>query len=548
MAIRFWLVIIGVFIGYLGLLGRLYDLQLVRGGQFLARAQSQYRAALSLDAPRGLIYFTDKDGAHVPVALNEDYPLIFAVPKVIEDADEAAHMLARVVNIPVDELFKKFSNKDSLYVLLDKRADAEMVNAIQALNLAGVYVDFAPGRLYPNGAMAAHVLGFVSPDDDGREAHGRYGVEKQYDDVLRGIAGVVDGKNFSEPEAGNNIILTIDPTLQLEAERVLKDIIAEYRAPGGSVIVGDPNTGKILAMGSYPSFNPSTYGSSPLSNFPNPLLEMIYEPGSVLKVVTMAGAIDAGKITPDTIYFDHGKISMNGYTIKNFDYDVRGGHGEVSMTYVIEHSLNTGAVFAQQQLGNASFLSYLQRFGLGDKTGITLPGEVRGSLRPLEQRSVRDIAFATASYGQGIAVTPIELIQAVGAIANGGKLMKPFIDANKSPEIVRRVVSEDAAKQVTQMMISGIDRAGVAKISGYSLAGKTGTAFVPDFKNGGYTENVVNTYVGFGPASNPRFIILLKLNQPPDAPLAGYSVVPAFRNLAQFILNYYNIPPDRISE
>ena len=177
-----------------------------------------------------------------------------------------------------------------------------------------------------------------------------------------------------------------------------------------------------------------------------------------------------------------------------------------------------------------------------------MPGEIKGSVRPLLERGVRDIAFATASYGQGIAITPLGLLQAVGAIANGGNLMRPYLDASLSPKVVRRVVSAEAAQAATKMMVTAVDQAGVARIDGYAIAGKTGTAFVPDFKKGGYTEDVINTYVGFGPVKNPRFIILIKLDQPPDAPLAGFSVVPAFRNLAQFILNYYGIPPDRLPD
>jgi cell division protein FtsI/penicillin-binding protein 2 len=237
---------------------------------------------------------------------------------------------------------------------------------------------------------------------------------------------------------------------------------------------------------------------------------------------------------------------MDGRTIQNFDFATKGPHGKVSMTRVIEHSLNTGAVFVEKKVGNAAFLGYLKRFGVGDKTGITLPGEVKGNMQQLTKKDARDIAFATASYGQGIAVTPLELIQAIGAIANGGVLMRPYIDANLSPQAVRRVVREDAAEQLTGMMLSAVDAVGAANISGYTIAGKTGTAYVPDFKNGGYTENVINTYVGFGPVSNPRFIILLKLDQPSDAPLAASSVVPAFQGLAQYVLNYYGVLPDRL--
>ncbi len=547
MAFRFGTLVTIVLLGYAALMWRLYDLQLLRGGKFLARAQSQYRAAVSLEAPRGLIYFTDKGGSQFPVVLNKGFPVVFADPKAVEDSQEAAYLLAGVLGEDAAVLQTKLSKTQSSYVSLEKRVSDSTAAAVEALNLKGVYVDTTPGRVYPQGTMAAQVLGFVGPSDNEEGSQGKYGVEKSYDQLLSGISGKAKGDSFTAPEAGKDLALTLDPVIQLETERTLKELIANYRAQGGSVIVEEPTTGKILAMVSFPTFDPNEYGRFPLGTFLNPVVEKIYEPGSVLKVLTMAGAIDAGKITPDTTYVDPGKLTMNGKTIKNFDYDTNGSHGRVSMTYVITYSLNTGAVFAEQKLGNASFARYLQQFGLGEKTGITLPGELKGSLRPLLDPNARNIAFATASYGQGIAVTPLELIQAVGVIANKGVLMRPYLDANLNSQVVRRVVSEKAANAVMGMMIAAVDDTQIVHIHGYAIAGKTGTAYVPDFKNGGYTDNVINTYVGFGPASSPRFIILIKLDQPPDAPLARVSVAPAFQSLAQFVLNYYNIPPDRLS-
>ncbi|MBM3257350.1 MAG: penicillin-binding protein 2 [Candidatus Liptonbacteria bacterium] len=546
MAFRFGTLVVIVITGYAALIWRLYDLQLVRGEQFLARAESQYKAAVSLEAPRGVIYFTAKQGDRFPVALNKEFPSVYAVPKVVEDSKEAANMLAGILPLTVEELQVKLSKRQSSYELLGKKVSEKVAKEIEELKLKGIYTDTTLGRFYPQGSMAAHVLGFVGPAGKEEGDRGRYGVEEFYDQKLRGLAGEKKDAWFTTPEAGEEIVLTLDPVIQLETERILKDLVAQYRAQGGSIIVQEPKTGKILSMASFPTFDPNAYGVSPLENFLNPLVQKIYEPGSVLKVITMASAIDAGKITPETTYTDTGKLTLNKRTIKNFDYDTKGTHGKVSMTYVIAHSLNTGAVFAEQRLGNDAFLSYLKKFGLDQKTGISLPGELKGSLRPLLERGATDIAFATASYGQGIAVTPLELIQAVGAIANGGNLMRPYLDAGMKPEVVRRVISEEAAKATAKMMIAAVDRAEIAKINGYAIAGKTGTAFVPDFKKGGYTENVINTYVGFGPVSDPRFIILIKLDQPPDAPLAGFSVVPAFQNLAQFVLNYYGIAPDRL--
>jgi cell division protein FtsI (penicillin-binding protein 3) len=215
------------------------------------------------------------------------------------------------------------------------------------------------------------------------------------------------------------------------------------------------------------------------------------------------------------------------------------------MTNVIEHSINTGAVFAERRIGRDIFVKYVKDFGFGEKTGIDLPGEVAGNLGNLSPKAP-DINFATASYGQGVAVSPIEIVSAVSAIANGGLLMRPYLNANLQPTVIRRVISPETAKAVAGMMISAVDKAGAAGIKGYSIAGKTGTAFIPNFQGGGYTDKVIDSYVGFGPASSPKFIILIKLDGLDSSQLAALSVVPAFRELAQYILNYYDIPPDRL--
>lgn len=258
----------------------------------------------------------------------------------------------------------------------------------------------------------------------------------------------------------------------------------------------------------------------------------------------MAAGLDAGKITPDTTYFDTGVLKVSGREIKNWDLRA---HGKLTMTNVLEQSVNTGAAFAERQTGHVLFRSYLDKFGFSEKTGVDLPGELSGDIKRLKP-GAPEVAFATASFGQGVAITQLEMINAFSAIANGGRLMRPYINSAIKPMEIRRVISASSAKSVTNMMVSAVDKAGVGHIKGYSLAGKTGTAQVPDFKKGGYVPNeVIDTYIGFGPTTDPKFVILIKLDEPEGAPLAGATVVPAFRELAQFILNYYNLPPDRIN-
>jgi cell division protein FtsI/penicillin-binding protein 2 len=336
-------------------------------------------------------------------------------------------------------------------------------------------------------------------------------------------------------------VLTLDPNIQIEAERILVSAVERHAATGGSVIVQDPVTGKILAMASAPAFDPNAYQESPIDTFLNPAVQEIYEPGSVFKVITMAAGIDAGKITPHTTFYDEGVLTVSGRKIQNWD---RQAHGLVTMTTVIEKSLNTGAAFVERQTGHAMFREYLRKFGFDEKTGIDLPGELAGDLRRLSPNAPA-VAYATASFGQGVAVTALQMVNAISAIANGGLLMHPYVLAELGPREVRRVISPDTAQAVTRMMVSAVDRAEVAKIEGFAFAGKTGTAQVPDFERGGYSDEVIHTYVGFGPATHPRFVVLIKLDKPAGAPLAGTTVVPAFRDLAQFLVNYYHIAPDR---
>jgi cell division protein FtsI/penicillin-binding protein 2 len=339
--------------------------------------------------------------------------------------------------------------------------------------------------------------------------------------------------------------LTIDPNIQIEAEKVLDDLVRTNHATGGSVIVEDPTTGKILAMGGDPDFDPNNYSASHIANFLNTNVQSVYEPGSIMKVLTMAAGIDSGKITPNTTYDDKGYINVNGAHLTNYNLTTHGPYGpNTTMTQVIEGSINTGAIFAENQTGNDVYLSYLKKFGLDQKTGIDLPGEVAGNLGQLTPKSPQ-INWDTAAYGQGVAVSPIELVSAVSAIANGGVLMRPYLNAALAPKEIRRVITPRAAAQVSAMMVDAVDLAQIASINGYSMAGKTGSAFIPNPKGGGYLDKLTDSYIGFGPTSKPRFVAFIRLNTIPVTSLAAETVVPAFKELSQYLINYFNIPPDR---
>ncbi len=546
MAPRFW-ILMGIVVGaYCYLVGHLFQVQLVNGEYYLARAESQYGGGGDAIAERGVISFTDKKGDALPAVTNKMFPLIYAVPKVIEDPKDSARRLAPLLGVSVDELVKKFSKKGDAYELLVRKAPPQVTDAVQSLEIKGIYVTSVPERFYPFGGLASQVIGYVGPKSEGEGMAGRYGLEEFYDAVLSGAGSSTAAGQQKKSPSGKNLALTLDLNLQAESERALEGLIQKYEAKGGTVIIEEPSTGKILAMGSAPHFDPNKYGESDIASFLNPATQQIYEPGSIFKVITMASGIDAGKFTPETTYVDTGGLTINGRHIQNYDLKEKGPYGKITMTNVIEHSVNTGAVFAERLIGRELFRSYLEKFGIAERTGIGLPGEVKSDIRQLNPKA-RDIAYATASYGQGVAVTPLGLLTAISAIANHGIMMRPYVNAALAPQEIRRVIEEDAARKVTEMMVSAVDKAEVAKVSGYAVAGKTGTAFIPDFKKGGYTDHVVNTYVGFAPAYEPRFIILMKLVDPRGAPVAGLSVVPAFRELAQFVLNYYDVPPDRIS-
>ena len=535
-------ILIGAFALAYALLGyRFYDVQVSQGDFYGAQASTINIISGNLIPTRGSVYFTDKDGGQIPAALNKEHPVAYVVPNEITDPAGVADFLSKIVeDKDYDEILSIVSKEDDPYEPLIDRPTDEQASTIENSGFEGVYVGTGLDRFYPFGDKGSHLLGFASTNDS--FWLGQYGVENYYNQLLGGVPGEAKGDRLKQPKHGQDLYLTIDANIQTQAENILENLILDYRGVGGTVIVAEPNTGKILAMASYPNFNPNSYSEFDIGTFLNPAVESVYEPGSIFKVVTMSSALDAGAVTPETTYYDSGELTLNGHTIRNWDLK---SHGTVTMTNVIEKSLNTGAAFAESQLGHDNFYEYLQKFGFKDKTELDLPGEVTGSLLPLEQ-DVRDINFATASFGQGISVTPIRLITAISAIANGGELMRPYINSANRPQKVRRVISEKASDEIVEIMVSAVDKAFVARIEGYSVAGKTGTAQVPGVSGGKYTDEVINTYVGFAPAYDPKLIVLIRLDKPYGAPLAGLTVVPAFREMAEFVINYYNIPPDRI--
>lgn len=543
-SLRSYTVFSGITVAYIVLGLQLYDLQIAKGSFYSLRAATQYRLAGFMEPHRGLITITDKNGDSFPIAGNQPHQVVIAVPREIKDIDAAVENLSPILGMEADTVRAILGKKGSYQVLL-KDPTPEQAAQIAEADIAGIRMDEQEKRLYGLGSLASHVVGFVAPSGDDAAVVGRYGIEKQFEKNLAGTAGSLENGTVTDATQGTDIALTLDRQIQTEAEKTLKNLITEKNAEGGTIIVQEPATGKIIAMASAPDFNPATYSDYSLKNLTNPAVQARYEPGSVFKVITAAIGLETKAFTPETTYYDTGALKFDdGKVIRNWDLKA---HGTVTMTNVIEESLNTGAAFMQTKIGNAPFYKYLTAFGFADPTGVELPGEVGGNLKNIKTHKA-DIDFAAASFGQGVAVTPLQMIAAVGAIANRGPLMKPYITLGAEPITVRTVLTKEAADQTTAMMISAVDKARVAHIQNFTVAGKTGTAQAVDLVHGGYTKDVINTYTGFFPASKPKIIILIKLDKPAGAPLAGTTVVPAFRKLAEFIINYYGIPPDNLQE
>lgn len=535
---------------YFLLIFQLYDLQFKKNAFYVAKAESQQVASGVLQPNRGTVYIIDKNGNKIPAILNKEFNLIYAVPKEVIDPSVSALNISKVLNISQPETEAKFNKTKDEYEVLKFKATDEEVSAVQSLNMRGIYIKKQIGRYYPLGTLASQVLGYVSPANEEEQKdseyseQGRYGVEKQFNDELMGSTGKIKGDRVVSALDGKDITLTLDRNIEAQGEEIIKGLVEKWGAESGTIMVEEPKTGKILAMGSYPTFDPNDYQNAEMKNFINPAVQSIFEPGSVMKPITMSAGIDAGKITPETEYNDTGSVTLNHSTIRNWDHKA---YGRTTITGVIEHSLNVGTAFAVKTMGKDIFKDYFfGKYLFKDKTGINLPGERGGNVASIEEG--QDIAFATAGYGQGIAITPIKMMTAISAIANHGMMMKPLIRDDEQPQELGRVVSEDTANKVTKMMVSAVIVNKIGAVQNYQVAGKTGTAYVPRFGGKGYGDDVINSYEGYAPAYDPRFLVFIKLERPKGAPLAGQTVVPAFRDFTQFILNYYNIAPDAPKE
>lgn len=538
-----------------GIIIRLFDLQILKHKFYQAQALGQQTVFEEVEGARGRIFSKD---AQKSLAVNSDSWTLYVNPQEIDNKEEVASALSEIIKTSNSQVLTKIEKENSSYAVVKNKLTEEEVNSIELLELEGVYLDRLPGRYYPQENVLAPVVGFVGGDQTGQ-----YGLEGYYDEILRGEKSFKEEPRtlvLFDPQKlelssldGSDLYLTIDYNIQFEAESLLEEAKEKFDIDSGQIIVLEPSTGQVVAMADFPSFDPNQYSKEKdLDIFQNNTTQKIFEPGSVLKPITIAVALNEGKITPDTTYTDEGYVKVGIATIYNFDKTKK--YGVQTITQVLEKSLNTGAVFVSRLIEPGVFMEYLDKFGFSEKTGIDLQGEVYSRNENL--RKGQEINFATASFGQGIEMTPLQLARAFCIIANGGKPVKPYIvgkiissqreELVTSPKIGREILNQQTISQLTTMLISTVEN-GVAKkagVPGYYIAGKTGTAQVAyEDKRGYYPDKTVHSFVGFAPALNPRFVILVKLDNP-KGKSSGETAAPTFSELAQYILNYWQIPPD----
>lgn len=586
------------------LIARLIDLQIIRTGYFTAIATSQRQRAAELAPSRGTIYLQEHNSTELfPVAVNNKSWIAFAVPRDMSDPLKIVDVLApallqfrdrqqqHIASILAatgqtsseqaapdqlsnddrlaalrDELYRKFNQHTDPYepfLKFYEYLDDEFYNFLSEQQLTGIKIEETTSRVYPEKTLAAHALGYVGWLEDKKV--GRYGIEGNFESSLAGDLGFfsmerdaagrfigVGSRQFEPATDGESIVLTLDRVIQSAIEDELKDGVTRYGAERGSVVVMDPRTGAILGMATYPTYDPNYYYAiSDARVQQNPIISDIFEPGSVLKPVIMSAAIEEGLVTPQTTFNDNGPVKVAKYTINTFDGK---HHGVQTMTQVLEQSNNIGMVWVGQQLGAETMYDFLRRFGLGEKTGVELEGETQNTLKEPDQWNVTTVA--TTSFGQGVALTPLQILNAINVIANDGTLMQPYIVSRRQPsngeeEItiptqVRHVISPATAGDVSAMMVSVIENgvATLARVPGYYLAGKTGTAQVPDEKGAYSPDRKIISFVGFGPIDNPQFSILIKLDNPAGLSFASGTAAPMFKRISEKIINYLQIPPD----
>lgn len=548
------LIIAGVAFLWMGaVFGRLTYLQLYRHSEYLSRAMRQQQRTIEITPERGTIF--DRNGK--PLAMSISVDSAFAVPSEIADENLAARLLSGVINKPVDEIEARFESSRS-FAWIARKLPPEKADAIRKLNLKGIYLQKENQRFYPKRDLAAHVLGFVDVDEKGLS-----GIERELDSAIRGkserIVVMADAKQRwfdggeAKRERGASVVLTLDEKIQYIVERELATAMAKTRSLAGTVIVMNPNTGEILALANWPKFNPNKAGDAPSENWMNRAVSAIYEPGSTFKLITLAAALDQGITRPDEVFdCENGAVYISGHRIRDHK-----PFGLLTVSDILAKSSDVGAIKIALRLGAPRFYDYVRAFGFGSLTGVELPYESRGRVEPLDWKPV---STAAISMGQEVGVTPIQLVTAVSAIANGGLLYKPHVIAElrRDEKVLpgedalataapRRVIRAETAATLRQLM-EGVVLHGTgpaAHLDGWTSAGKTGSAQKIDPSTGHYSPTqFFASFTGFAPINNPAVTILVSLDSPVGPHEGGQVAAPVFKRIAEQVLAYLDVPRD----
>ncbi len=561
---------IRVLIGIIVLIGafvilRLFSLQVINGTSYKERAQRQYITPSGDSFDRGNIYFTAKDGTTVAAATVVNGFKLAIAPDLVTDVDTTYERINEIVPIDYTSFSAKAAKKSDPYEEIVDHIEQDAADAITALDLPGVSLYREKWRMYPGSDLAARVIGFVSFNKND-QLSGNYGLEEFYNEVLSRdgnnfyvnffaeIFANVKSTVFKNTSSTGDIVTSIEPTVQNQLEQTIKDVHTAWGSDTVGGVIMDPYTGQIIAMAGVPGFDLNAFGSVKDSSiYINPFAQSRYEMGSIVKPLVMAGAIDVGAVTPATTYNDSGSVTIDGKTLNNFDKKGRGNG--VTMQGVLNESLNTGMIFVEQKMGKEKFKDYLvNKFKLGEKTGIDLPGEVNGAVGSLKDSN--DINYAAASFGQGIATSPINIVRGFATLANGGTMVTPHIatqivDASGiTTEIEHkegaRVLKPETVSTITNMLVKVVDDGYDRGLEHYTVAAKTGTAQIarPD-GTGYYTDRNLHSLIGYFPATKPRYVIYLFNVYPKGALYAIQTLGDPFFSMVQFMNNYYEIPPDR---
>lgn len=536
---------------------RLFFWQVLSFDSLKGFAERQTLTSLIIPAKRGEIYASDGS----PLVINQRAFTVFAEQLKIKDQKNTASLLAKTLDMYEGSVSAKLKDTSVEWVSIASKVDEDKVETLKRYQLPGIGVSEETKRFYPEASMAAHLLGFVGKNYKG-EDQGYFGLEGFYDEQLRGRGGlrrqeedalghpIILGKNEEiEATAGRNLYLTIDKTVQYIVENKLKEGIERFGAKGGTVVVLEPSSGAVLAMASYPSYDPGRFQNYSLELYKNPAVSFSYEPGSTFKVLIMAAALNEGKVKPETKYKEEGQIELGGYTIKTWNEKY---HGEITLSQILDYSSNVGMVFVAKEMGEETIHRYLESLGFGYPTEIDLQEETVPKLRP--RQKWYEIDYATVSFGQGIAITPLQMVKAVAAVANGGKLMKPYVVksihmengkiVNINPKVEREVFKKEVATFVSEMMVSAVENGETRLLRpvGYRIAGKTGTAQIPIA--GHYdTEKTIASFVGFAPVNKPKFVMLVTIREPTASPWGSETAAPIFFNIIKELFSYYGISP-----